>query len=397
MSDNNRELTTIRIDNMMGVTTLLVAAVWVTPETDVSTTSFEIGKLRRLKCRRDVGLEDREYEFNPNKNAKITRNTRPIDISRSACTWYSKLFQLFLTIPVCEERVSIILAQRDMVKWYTLLNYYPKHDELRMYSLLVHTLGKPFQLCPESTRENLELFEANYTKVFQVLYEMLLQVQRPDFPQGVLGVMDAQLLAEIKCDDLIEPAEYCNYMFAYSHLHNTICDMTDKESLYREVVRQAEEGECDETMKANIKVLHLRKDCVQLLVDTFASVFGCVLIGKDMGQFHSDLSLSCGHNDRVYAVKSVFNLPKVYCHRLRCGECQKTGYHFRMKGVAAFSITAKAEEEGDGDVFALYEKIAKGEELTFVLNPPGIPKFVSKITGIRTEPYNTFTRTICVH
>jgi len=105
--------------------------------------------------------------------------------------------------------------------------------------------------------------------------------------------------------------------------------------------------------------IHIDSDKVPLLGNDFKEKYGRVLIGNDMGQFHTDFELD-GAETEIFAVDSVFLGKKCYCDRLKSQD--KDGkdifdYHIRMKGVPSESILHKANEEFNGDVIELYNKL----------------------------------------
>ena len=114
--------------------------------------------------------------------------------------------------------------------------------------------------------------------------------------------------------------------------------------------------------------MHLFDDDIKKLSDCFKSLYGRDLIGKQLGQFHSDFDLKgC---DDVVATRSIFLGKKCYIDELR-GTNKKdgsiqTGYHIRMKGVpnSAIMYTCKSLNITP---FELYERLYAGEQLSFDL------------------------------
>ena len=105
--------------------------------------------------------------------------------------------------------------------------------------------------------------------------------------------------------------------------------------------------------------IHIDSDKVELLGNDFKEKYGRTLIGNDMGQFHTDFELD-GAEKEIFAVDSVFLGKKCYCDRLKSQDKEGKdiyGYHIRMKGVPVDSIIYKANEEFNGDVIKLYNKL----------------------------------------
>ena len=140
--------------------------------------------------------------------------------------------------------------------------------------------------------------------------------------------------------------------------------------------------------------LHLFRKDVPKLNQLFSLAYHKVLVGNDLGQFHSDFAdLKCRHGKPV-SVKFIMLAPKVYCDKLMCEQCQLTDMHYKMKGVPQFSIEDAAKEYED--IFAMYVDMASGTQMKFNLNPPKKVRFDCKIGRVRTMLPNTFERCITV-
>ena len=101
----------------------------------------------------------------------------------------------------------------------------------------------------------------------------------------------------------------------------------------------------------------------------FKEKYGRELIGKMMGQFHSDFDLDGSVGD-IHAIDSIFLGKKCYVDKLQGFDTdgnEINDYHIRMKGVPSDCIIYKANEEYDGDIIALYKDLYDGKELTFNL------------------------------
>ena len=129
-----------------------------------------------------------------------------------------------------------------------------------------------------------------------------------------------------------------------------------------------------EDMKLNIYYqdtdsIHIEEKQIKLLADEYRKQHNRELIGKQMGQFHTDFDLKGSVGD-IVAEKSIFLGKKAYIDKLRSQDKDGNiiyGYHIRLKGVPENSIKFKADAEYDGDVFAMYEEMFQGKELTFDL------------------------------
>ena len=129
-----------------------------------------------------------------------------------------------------------------------------------------------------------------------------------------------------------------------------------------------------EDMKLNIYYqdtdsIHIEEKQIKLLAEEYKKQHNRELIGKQMGQFHTDFDLKGSVGD-IVAEKSIFLGKKAYIDKLRSHDKDGNiiyGYHIRLKGVPENSIKFKADTEYDGNVFAMYEEMFQGRELTFNL------------------------------
>ena len=142
--------------------------------------------------------------------------------------------------------------------------------------------------------------------------------------------------------------------------------------------------------------IHIDTDKVELLGKNFEKKYGRTLIGENMGEFHTDFDLE-GSVSEIVAVDSVFLGKKCYCDRLKSKDKDGNdifGYHVRMKGVPSESIIYKANEEFDGDVIELYNKLYDDPDgLDFDLLAGGKVRFeFNKDMTINNK--NKFTRRV---
>jgi len=115
--------------------------------------------------------------------------------------------------------------------------------------------------------------------------------------------------------------------------------------------------------------MHLLNEEIPRLQKAFNTKYGRELIGKQLGQFHSDFEMDgC---KEVLARKSIFLGKKCYIDEL-VGINKESGneqidYHIRMKGVPTKSIWHKAHKSYGGDVMALYQDLYEGNTVKFDL------------------------------
>jgi len=138
--------------------------------------------------------------------------------------------------------------------------------------------------------------------------------------------------------------------------------------------------------------IHVEKDKISFLERLYFEKYNKALIGKNLGQFHCDFNIQCGHNERVMSNYTLILGPKAYFDELECEECQKRGTHYRMKGIPQKCIEnyCQQHELNIKDVY----KLLTSQPVTFVLNPPDMVRFMTRITGVLTIEPNKFTRTV---
>jgi hypothetical protein len=139
--------------------------------------------------------------------------------------------------------------------------------------------------------------------------------------------------------------------------------------------------------------LHCVNNGLQLVRHEYERRYGRALIGSNLGQLQHDFTLD-GANEKkeIYATNSIFLGRKCYIDKITDGK--RTGLYYKMKGVPEHSIKNLADEKYEGDVYKVYQALARGEKLKFVLNPSILqPSFEFRNTaGIYTRPIGTFSR-----
>ena len=123
--------------------------------------------------------------------------------------------------------------------------------------------------------------------------------------------------------------------------------------------------------------MHILDSQIKTLADAFYNKYGCKLIGKQLGQFHTDFSVIDSRDENgkkeiknITAIESYFLGKKCYIDKLTCEnkeeeQYMKTKYHIRMKGIPVTSIDKPLET---------YKTLFEGKAITFNLLK-GKPKF----------------------
>lgn len=145
--------------------------------------------------------------------------------------------------------------------------------------------------------------------------------------------------------------------------------------------------------------MHINAGDVPKLALTYAMKYGRVLVGKNMGQFHSDFESKILKGE-IHATESIILGKKCYIDKLTDGETKDDqgnlvyDYHVRMKGMNKRGIVHRADEDFNGNLMKVYEKLYEGHELEFDLCGGGqMPTFDYQSNGTISSKME-FTRKI---
>jgi hypothetical protein len=144
--------------------------------------------------------------------------------------------------------------------------------------------------------------------------------------------------------------------------------------------------------------IHIKDTDIKMLSNAYKNKYHKTLIGKELGQFHTDFELKVDgvKCNNVVSYKSIFLGKKCYLDLLRGNHPItneiKYGYHIRMKGVNEGAVLISSEElKKKGDVWGVYMKLWNGNSITFDLVKGGVMNFkYDKNYNIITDPI--FTR-----
>lgn len=165
--------------------------------------------------------------------------------------------------------------------------------------------------------------------------------------------------------------------------------------IMNEVMTLAEDNDL-EIYYQDTDSMHI-KDCdIPVLSQKFKEKYGKELIGKSMGQFHSDFDLP-GCKD-IVATQSIFLGKKSYIDKLqgvdkKTGEV-KVGYHIRMKGIPNSCITYASDLMGYKTIFNFYEDLFQGKSLVVDLTNEGNKANFKFNNDYSIETLDIFKRTL---
>ena len=147
--------------------------------------------------------------------------------------------------------------------------------------------------------------------------------------------------------------------FSSPHIGAEILSMSKR--IMNEVMCTAEDNDM-QIYYQDTDSMHLGQHHIPELVKIYKAKYGRDLIGKQLGQFHSDFDFDS--DEEPYAIKSIFLGKKCYIDQVRTiksGVEKLDNFHIRMKGVPGYAIKA------EGPVMETYERLFNGEEIEFDL------------------------------
>ena len=108
--------------------------------------------------------------------------------------------------------------------------------------------------------------------------------------------------------------------------------------------------------------MHIEHDMIPKLEQVFKQRYNRDLIGKSLGQFHSDFEMSNGTSAK-YSTHLIALGKKFYIDQLLGEDGITIDYHIRGKGVSQDAIQVKSK----GDPMLIYERLFKRETIPFDL------------------------------
>lgn len=112
--------------------------------------------------------------------------------------------------------------------------------------------------------------------------------------------------------------------------------------------------------------IHIDSKSVNVLSTLFKEKYNRELIGKDMGQFHTDFDSNI-LDGNLSSKESIFLGKKCYIDVLQGDKSgDKVDYHIRMKGVSNIAIKHKAKKD-NCSILDLYKKLYSGKKIKFDL------------------------------
>ena len=113
--------------------------------------------------------------------------------------------------------------------------------------------------------------------------------------------------------------------------------------------------------------IHLMTVDIPQLAERYGLEHGRPLIGKDLGQFHTDFPNHPETGNPTTSRRFIGVGKKAYVDELIDRSTGSLCYHMRLKGIPNSVIQATADREFEGDVIALYERLYAGLPVSFDL------------------------------
>jgi hypothetical protein len=119
--------------------------------------------------------------------------------------------------------------------------------------------------------------------------------------------------------------------------------------------------------------MHTDTDSIKCLSEHFLKKYSRELIGKGMGQFHSDFDSEFLDLKKVYSCETIILGKKCYIDKLTDGITMDSNgnlrydYHIRMKGMNRTGIDHRATEDYGGDIMGVYRDLHRGIAIDFDL------------------------------
>jgi len=166
----------------------------------------------------------------------------------------------------------------------------------------------------------------------------------------------------------IETLEASGLHYNACHIGSSILSMSKR--IMNEVMTTAEDNGI-KIYYQDTDSIHLEDKDIDKLKSVYEDKYKRTLIGKDLGQFHSDLEIK-GAKD-VYSTGLIALGKKTYIHRKEGYDengNKINEYHIRMKGINESGIDYYCNSKNI-DEWDLYMRLHKGEEVEFDLTAGG--------------------------
>lgn len=191
---------------------------------------------------------------------------------------------------------------------------------------------------------------------------------------------------------IVKVSKPINTHFSRPHIGSTILSMSKR--IMNEVMTTAEDNGYM-IYYTDTDSIHLHTEDIPKIQNIFNKKYGRELIGKNMGQFHTDFDLKGAKKD-IYSKNLIILGKKCYMDEL-IGKNEKDeivkGFHLRMKGVPNSTILYECKKLNISPL-EMYERLYNGEKQSFDLLESGNRCQFKQSNNYSMYSVNEFTRTL---
>lgn len=179
---------------------------------------------------------------------------------------------------------------------------------------------------------------------------------------------ETTLMSEEDIQDNLKVYQVKTIKPIHNHFNNAACGvevLSMSKRIMNEVMCLAEEEKL-KIYYQDTDSMHINEDNITKLSNSYRKIYNRELIGKGMGQFHTDFSSKILDEESIYARRSIFLGKKCYIDELSDKD-GKIDYHIRMKGISEDSVKYHSYLDFNNDPYALFEYLYNGNKYTFDL------------------------------
>jgi hypothetical protein len=180
----------------------------------------------------------------------------------------------------------------------------------------------------------------------------------------------------------------------YNIAHVGVSILAMSKRIMNEVMCLAEDSGLD-IYYQDTDSMHIKDKDIKTLSDAFTEKYNRELIGKNMGQFHSDFDIKGCHN--IIARRSIFLMKKTYIDEL-VGTNDKgeevIDYHIRMKGIPNACLLHAVKKYGYANPFDFYQAMYDGKKFEIDLTNDGTKANFKFNSDYSCHTLSIFKRTI---
>jgi len=166
---------------------------------------------------------------------------------------------------------------------------------------------------------------------------------------------------------LLEKVANRNEHFSSPHIGSVILSMSKR--IMNEVMCLAEDNNIN-IWYQDTDSMHIDDHSIDDLTYLFKEKYNRDLIGKNLGQFHSDFTVA-DSKGKISSIEAIFLGKKCYIDKLKYfdnDDNEKFAYHVRMKGIPSKSIIENLHDHHTNNPLDLYKALLNGDKVKFDLN-----------------------------